>query len=216
MWKSLAARVALSLAAVAVLGAAVGPAHADDVTQSRRVGAFQTVRLEGAAKVVIRVGPAASVSVTADEAIASRVTTEVKDGALVIGMQKGAPVRKGNVRVQVTTPTLTGVALVGVGSIGAQGISADLFQVHLSGAGKLQADGSVKQVQVTVSGAGETALDRLKAHDADVRLSGTGKVLVHATDSLRAQVSGVGEVRYEGKPAQVVSKVSGVGKVRAR
>lgn len=204
------------VAAAAVAATAAGAAQAGDVTQTRTVGAFQSVRLEGAADVSIKIGPAVSVSVSADEAVAPLVTTEVRKGALVIGFQKGAKSpRKGKIRVEITTPSLDGIALSGAGSIHAQGVTGERFQAELSGAGKLMCDGSVRQVKVTLSGAGDATLNRLSAHDAEVTLSGTGKVQVHATDSLQARLSGVGEVRYDGKPARIDSKVSGIGKVRA-
>lgn len=47
-------------------------------------------------------------------------------------------------------------------------------------------------------------------------MSGAGSVHVHASDSLTASVSGVGDVVYSGRPEDVTEDVSGVGEVRPR
>jgi hypothetical protein len=65
-----------------------------------------------------------------------------------------------------------------------------------------------------VSGAGDVRLDQLVAREAKVEVSGAGSVHVHATDSLTASVSGVGDVVYSGRPEDVQKDVSGVGDVR--
>jgi hypothetical protein len=69
---------------------------------------------------------------------------------------------------------------------------------------------------VVVSGAGDVRLERLVAQEAEVEVSGAGSVHVHATDSLTASVSGVGDVVYSGRPEDVQEEVSGVGEVRPR
>jgi hypothetical protein len=47
-------------------------------------------------------------------------------------------------------------------------------------------------------------------------VNGAGNVEVHATRSLRAEVNGVGAVRYAGDPAKVESELHGLGAITRR
>ena len=46
-----------------------------------------------------------------------------------------------------------------------------------------------------------------------VTLSGTGRILVHATGTLQASVSGSGAVVYSDNPAQVIRTITGTGAI---
>jgi hypothetical protein len=48
----------------------------------------------------------------------------------------------------------------------------------------------------------------------DVSIAGSGNAAVSAEDSLRASVSGSGDIRYNGNPPHVESSVAGSGSVK--
>ena len=42
---------------------------------------------------------------------------------------------------------------------------------------------------------------RMKVNEGDFSLSGSGRLIVNVSDRLKAQVTGSGSIRYEGKPS---------------
>jgi len=55
----------------------------------------------------------------------------------------------------------------------------------------------------------------LIAQDANVSFQGIGSVQVYASGKLEANVSGMGELSYYGRPKTVNKTVSGIGSVQA-
>ena len=50
----------------------------------------------------------------------------------------------------------------------------------------------------------------MKVNEGDFSLTGSGRLIVNFSDRLKAQVTGSGSIRYEGKPStRVESKVIG-------
>jgi hypothetical protein len=68
---------------------------------------------------------------------------------------------------------------------------------------------------VTLSGQRNALLRQLVARDADATLSGDGSIMLTATRSVTADVSGTGTVLYGGNPARVTQRVTGAGAVSA-
>ena len=55
----------------------------------------------------------------------------------------------------------------------------------------------------------------MKVNEGDFSLSGSGRLIVNVSDRLKAQITGFGNIRYEGKPStRVEIKVIGSGTVR--
>ena len=54
-------------------------------------------------------------------------------------------------------------------------------------------------------------LETLVARDATVGVPGSGRVQVHATDTLRATIAGSGAIFYRGDPSSVTQSVTGSG-----
>jgi hypothetical protein len=94
-------------------------------------------------------------------------------------------------------------------------LSAASLRVNGSGALDANLAGRVEQEDVSISGAGSYRAERLVATHATVSVSGIGNVIVHATDTLGASISGAGVIEYAGNPA-VTEHVSGIGRVKRR
>jgi hypothetical protein len=67
-----------------------------------------------------------------------------------------------------------------------------------------------------MDGTGDLRLANLEARHADVTLSGTGRIEVHATRTLRASLPGTGSISYSGNPARVVESLTGTGAILPR
>jgi putative autotransporter adhesin-like protein len=184
-------------------------------SEARELPPFTAVEVSGQADAVVRIGEARKVTVRGDDNLLEHVETKVSGDALEVSHDEDLDPELG-IAVDIRIPRLDMVELSGAGDLTAQGISGERFRAEVSGAGSVEADGRVRSVEVVVSGAGDVRLERLVAQEAKVEVSGAGSVHVHATDSLTASVSGVGDVVYSGRPEDVQEDVSGVGEVRPR
>jgi hypothetical protein len=68
-------------------------------------------------------------------------------------------------------------------------------------------------LSIEVEGSGEVDAGALVAQRAAVSVSGSGDVVVHATESLDASIQGSGDIAYRGNPATVTRDVAGSGDV---
>lgn len=189
-----------------------GSRHA--VTEARAVGAFSRVELSGSADVEVSIGPAQSVEVTIDDNLLSIIETKVDSGTLRIDSTKSYNSALG-LKVKIVTPSLEGFAVSGAVNLHAIGLAGKAFSLELSGASAANLQGSVEVLAVDVSGAAKIHAFDLAAKQVKLELSGAGNAEVNATESIDATVSGAGNVRFRGHPAQVHKNVSGVGSIVA-
>jgi hypothetical protein len=86
------------------------------------------------------------------------------------------------------------------------------FDVSLSGAGNIAADGESESLQLQISGLGNFNGGDLQSQDAGIQISGAGSATVWVEDTLDASISGAGSIDYYGDP-NVNERISGVGSV---
>ena len=101
----------------------------------------------------------------------------------------------------------------GIAKVALDNIVAETFQSSFSGAGSVKAKGSVRNAELRISGTGSFFLEELETSHCKIRISGAGKVKVHAKESLETNISGAGNVYYKGTP-QLSGRTSGSGRVR--
>jgi hypothetical protein len=184
-------------------------------TQARSLPPFTGIDLAGDNNVTVQVGARQSVVVHADSNLLGRVTTRVRSGRLVIGTTPGNLSAKSPMFVAVSLPSLEGLRLQGDGNISATGINSQSLTVELPGSGNIDAGGTTTTLEVTISGEGTALLRQLVARDADAALSGDGSIMLTATHSLTARISGSGTVLYGGNPPHVTQTVTGSGTINA-
>ena len=182
-------------------------------SETRDVAAFAAVDLAGSNNVTIHVGGEQAVVVSADDNLVDHVTTRVEGGKLLIGTTSGSFTTKAPMSVDVTIPALHAVTLSGSGTLVADGIDAKRMTVALPGSGILRASGTAATLAVDHSGSGDAQLEDLVASDVRAVLGGSGRIVVTATKSLDATVTGSGAIFYSGDPSQVTTSVTGSGVV---
>lgn len=182
------------------------------VTETRELDPFTAVELSGVNTITIGVGGDQRVVVRADDNLVSQVTTDVRDGVLVVD-ENGSFDSITPMSVEITVPSLDDVRLSGSGTILIDGHALDALAVALPGAGTITGAGSVTMLDVDLAGSGDVDFGKLVARDATVALSGSGTVLVNVTGALEADVSGAGSVTYTGDPDSVDREISGTGSV---
>jgi hypothetical protein len=182
-------------------------------SQTRVLAPFRRVDLAGSNNVTIRVGGRQSVVVHADDNLLRRITTVVREGTLVIGNTPGSFSATSPMSVEIRVPSLSVLKLSGSGGIDAEGVRSSNLIVSLSGSGVLRAAGRAANLDVRLGGSGDIQLDRLAARDALAVMSGSGRILVLATNRLDASVSGSGSIVYIGHPTYLTKSVTGSGAV---
>ena len=133
----------------------------------------------------------------------------------------GVPVKslsvEGGVEVDAVLPEVKDFSLDVAGAVDGEirfG-SLETFAAEIDGAGSLELSGSCAKAEVTVNGAGSIDAETLICTDAEVTINGAGSCQIHVTDTLEAEVNGVGSIRYFGEPKTVTRTVGGLGTVSA-
>lgn len=152
--------------------------------QARPVsGGFQQVESSGGIDVYLTQGPAAAVAVEAMPDALPHIVTEVRNGTLSIHWEQGfswqkmtswngLSGRQRSVRVYITAPRLTGIALSGgADAHGQTPLSADDFSIRASGGSDVTLALQAKTVRAESSGGSDVTLTG-KVERQDMRFSG--------------------------------------------
>ena len=165
------------------------------------------------------------------------VKTEVKNGTLVIKVEKGVNLRPSNwgkeIHITVPVESISEVSLSGSGDIAGQTtiksnsfsariagsgdmalmVEAERVKAALSGSGDITLSGRTTDFDVQVSGSGDIKAYELEAEHVTAAVSGSADIKVTANQSIDARVSGSGDIHYRGNPKKINSKSSGSGDI---
>lgn len=230
------ATTALLTAATAVVltACSVVVPSGETVTEAREVDDFTGVVLEVAGTLNISHGDRTELSLTGDRSLVRRITTEVHDGVLEIGLPRrtvGATTVQadlvlpnldllrvdgaGKVRANLSAGERLEVDIDGLGDVRIVGVDVEELVAQIDGAGQIDVTGRAGHQEVTVNGAGRFLGGELASDTARVTISGAGSADVDVTTTLDATISGAGEITYTGD-ADVTRQVDGVGQVVRR
>jgi len=110
--------------------------------------------------------------------------------------------------VQLRELRVNGVAQVDMGHL-----DQDRLTLRLSGAGKVEGEGRLDDLDISISGAGDASFGGLAVGRARVTLSGVGNAEISPSQEADVTISGVGNVRLDTKPARLIQHMSGVGSI---
>lgn len=222
--------LALLLAGCGALGIDTGPRS----TEEREITDVTAVALETSGDLVVELGDAPSLTVTAGERVLEHLTSEVHDGVLVLGAERRGWDNRGEIDYHLVVTDLEAVHVRGSGDVEADAATAgslevvvegsgdvriadvdvDALSVRLEGSGVVELAGRATSQEVRLDGSGDYDGRELRGEDVAVAVAGSGDADVHATGSLHASVEGSGSVTHTGG-ADVESDVQGSGAVRA-
>lgn len=187
----------------------------DMETRELSLDSFQALEVDGTFAVDIRIGKKQKVKVTIDDNLWEHLDAKVTGQWLKVDWDRGCRPSK-DCRIEIVVPHLREVAVHGAADIDIHDFKGPRFKYNLSGAGNLNMDGEVDELEIRISGAGDANTKDLKAKHVDVKVSGAGDATVYASKSLRARVSGIGNLVYYGDPQDKDTSVSGIGSIKAR
>ena len=119
----------------------------------------------------------------------------------------------GPVEVALPARALRHVRISGAGDVTLEKLDQRELEVRISGSGQIEAHGTVERVAAHISGSGDVRLGDVAMKRLEVRISGSGSIEAGPKDEADVTLSGAGKVRLLTRPASLHSKVSGAGRI---
>jgi hypothetical protein len=153
----------------------------------------------------------------------SDIEASVEDGRLVVDREDGGargPWRwfgRGQppFEARITLPALAELELAGSGRVELTGFEGEDLILTISGAGQVEGrDSRFENLELTISGAANVDFERIPVTNARVELAGASNVMLLMNGGvLTGNLSGFGNVSYEGSVSEESVRVSGFGRV---
>ncbi|MBR8833294.1 MAG: DUF2807 domain-containing protein [Stigonema ocellatum SAG 48.90 = DSM 106950] len=183
-------------------------------SEARSERGFSSVKLETIGNLIIEQGNSESLVVTADDNILPVLTTQVRNGDLVISTKPNVNIRTTKeITYKIMVKDLQAVRISGSGSADLQRVNTNRLVVTLDGTGEVKASGNLNQLDLKMPGCGSFDGEKLVTTAAKVHLNGTGNAVVNVRETLDVNLKGTGSVEYIGTP-KVNRKITGVGTVQ--
>lgn len=204
------------------------------VTKTRSTDSYNEIKLVGSMNVKLVSGSEGSIQVEAESNLQEYIITEVNNGTLKISTEDGynlAP--KKEILVTVPFESLNHISVTGSGDIWTQDkinakkmevqvtgsgdikldLSAETIEGKITGSGDIQLRGNSRNFECNVTGSGDFDAYELKADIVTASVSGSGDIMVYASNSLKASVSGSGDIVYKGNPERQDFNTNGSGSI---
>ena len=206
-------------------------------TLERNVSDYDELAVSGWFDVDLVDGREGELTLKGDENLLQHIITEVNNGKLIIKVEKGLNLKPSStsngIHITVPVESIDELSLSGSGDIvGKKTIKTSKFKAAMSGSGDITLDiesnsmtaamsgsgdmnlsGSTGNLDVTISGSGDIRAYDLDADNVEATISGSADIKVTAKESLKARVSGSGDISYRGNPKKVDTKTSGSGDI---
>lgn len=205
------------------------------ISETFVVEEFSELFVGGAFSITLVKGDETKVIVEVDQNLLEYISVESKGNKLVIDKNRKVALNPTRMRIEVIYSGLEKIDLSGACNlVGNNTIESNSFELSVSGAAAVDLDLMVKELHLSLSGAGNIKLEgeaekffcdlsgasSLRAKDlvsesTDISLSGAGSAEVHATQSLKASLSGLGSITYHGNPPNTSISKSGLGSIKS-
>lgn len=163
------------------------------------------------------------------------VQVAVKNGTLLLTMEKHNKIKNGKLKITIASPDLTRIDFKGVGDINIEDrfktakldieckgvgdikindLTCDELTINSKGVGDVELKGKVQSANLSSEGVGDIDADELEAARIEAFSKGVGDISCYATESLKASVKGVGSIKYKGNPTEKTFNKGGVGTIK--
>lgn len=205
-------------------------------TETRNITDFSGVSASIGGKINYKIDPDYKVEITAQANILDVIQTSKVNGHLLVKVKDGVRIRSHeDITINISAPNADYLHLSGSGDLIVSGlVNEDNLDMDISGSGNVTLSSATvnDKIRATISGSGNIKVLSGSAINEDLRISGSGKLLlqdviaehakttisgsgdikVNLSQSLDATISGSGSVYYLGNPL-ISTSISGSGKV---
>lgn len=193
-------------------------------TETREVGDFDSIQLNGTGKLVITQGESVALQIEAEDNILPYLESSVIGNTLQLGFHDNfwqrtllptEPITYSLVVTDLNALTFNGagsldmnqlatdelsITVNGASQIKIKDLKADSLSIQINGTGNVGVAGEVTTQTVSIDGAGTVLNGDLKSSQANITANGLGIATVWATDHLDVTINGGGTLNYYGEP----------------
>ncbi len=205
----------------------------DVITIKKDFADFTKVNLANAFDGTVTRDDNFSVVIKIDDNLEKYLNIKMVDNTLKIYLDSGHHYKNETIEAEITMPFLDELDLSGATRADISGFISDHnLDIHLSGASrvfgtivasdadfdisgasKLNLEGSVENLKVKASGASDADLRDFAVENVDISLSGASDGTVNLTGTLDADISGASKLWYYGNPTMGDIETSGASKI---
>ena len=176
---------------------------------------FKKIGLSINAKVYLKKGKQQKVTIEAQQNIIDNIKTEVRRDSWEIKFEEKVK-NYSTVIINITMPTVEGLAIAGSGSIIGQDSFEGLDEIDFSiaGSGDIDFAGSAKELKISIAGSGDIKAEDFSVADCEVSIAGSGDCNISVNENLKVSIAGSGDVNYKGRP-RIKSSIAGSGNLKS-
>lgn len=206
---------------------------------NRTTGDYDAISCAGSFDYILVSGTEGQLKIKGEENLLKHVITEVKNGKLTIKTENGYNLKTSmgkTIKITIPFKDINAVSLAGSGdlwnedtisatnldvSLAGSGdvklsVKATSIESNIAGSGDIELNGSTSNLEVSIAGSGDYSGFGLDADNTEVTISGSGNAEVVSNSSLKARVSGSGDIDYKGNPDKEDTKVAGSGSINSK
>ncbi len=209
-------------------------------SESRDIGSFEEVQLDGAGRLIITQGAAESLEISAEDNIIEELTSQVTGDTLILGFRdqswRRSVIPTEVIRYELTVTDLTKITLNGAGEVTMDTLKTDSLDIGINGAGRIAINeltvaenlnikiigagtielaGTASNQSISIDGTGNFRAEDLHTDNTTIEINGLGNGTVWVEDTLDISIKGAGNVTYYGDP-HVTQNITGAGDIDNR
>ena len=210
--------------------------NGDVTTITRSTSDYDGIRCAGSMDFKLVKGTEGKITIEGESNLLEYIVTEVKNGSLVVKVQKGKNLNPSNNKPLIITipyKDIESVSLSGSGDVWNEGaITANEFKASVAGSGDMILNIDTRSTSASVAGSGDLTLKgkttdlktsvagsgdfhgfKLQSINVNASVAGSGDIAVNCSGELKARVAGSGDIEYRGNPTKEDTKVVGSGSI---
>jgi hypothetical protein len=185
-------------------------------SEPREVSGFTAVSLSGSGHLILEQTGTEALTITAEDNILPYIISEVSGSQLSLGPKSNTSLQTTKeITYRLTVKNLDALEVTGSATVEAQGIDAERLKITVRGSGDITMAGKAERQEIRLAGSSDYRGEDLKSQAVTIDIAGSGSAVLAVSDTLEANVRGLGSVEYIGDPV-VTQQVSGLGSVRKR
>jgi hypothetical protein len=186
--------------------------------ENRQLSQFNSLNIQGSFDIIVYQDETSSIEIEADDNIIPFIMSTVSSETLNIKAEKDntfflnlSPTIRPKIIIRTTS--LKNLFASGNSSIVLNSIDNEELKLDLSGSSEIIVRGKSKNVTAHAAGSSKIHASALQADTVTFKVSGSGKVSIHADKTLNGKISGSGMLEYSGKPSKKEIDITGSGKL---